>query len=236
MLRRMAPATYLFVVLFGERTWANEFAFAAWPRSQIDDWAGGNSMGVSVCASLWVGRECYEVYHECEDQDVLLSKQDSYWVKLSREEAGSQFLRLSRLRSCACTGLQVGQFRVFCESVPRQVLLVGLLVIPGAATGTQVLQFDKKWGAYHTSFNHQRSTKSPSQTQKCMWIKGVTRWRELESTYCVTIISARNTGTWAFFSNAVFNHFPLEDFSQTNGNRLVGAPRTHFRQKLKIDK
>ena len=38
------------------------------------------------------------------------------------------------------------------------------------------------------------------------------------------------------FSNAVFNHFPLEDFSQTNGNRLVGAPRAHFRQKLKIDK
>ena len=39
-----------------------------------------------------------------------------------------------------------------------------------------------------------------------------------------------------FFSNAVFNHFPLEDFSQTNANRLVGAPRAHFRQKLKIDK
>ena len=38
------------------------------------------------------------------------------------------------------------------------------------------------------------------------------------------------------FSNAVFNHFPLEDFSQTNGNRLVGAQRAHFRQKLKIDK
>ena len=27
----------------------------------------------------------------------------------------------------------------------------------------------------------------------------------------------------AFFSNAVFNHSPLEDFSQTDGNRLVGA-------------
>ena len=37
------------------------------------------------------------------------------------------------------------------------------------------------------------------------------------------------------FSSAVFNHFPLEDFSQTNGIRLVGAPRAHFRQKLKID-
>ena len=38
MLRRMVPVTYLFVVIFGEGTWANEFAFAAWPRSQIDDW------------------------------------------------------------------------------------------------------------------------------------------------------------------------------------------------------
>ena len=36
------------------------------------------------------------------------------------------------------------QFRVFCESVPRQFLLLGLPVLPGAATGTQVLQFDKK--------------------------------------------------------------------------------------------
>ena len=33
MLRRMVPVTYLFVVLLGERTLVNEFAFAAWPRS-----------------------------------------------------------------------------------------------------------------------------------------------------------------------------------------------------------
>ena len=59
---------------------------------------------------------------------------------------------------------KVGQCRVFCESTPWQVLLLRLPVIPGAATGTQVLQFDKQSAAYHTSFNHQRSTKSPSQT------------------------------------------------------------------------
>ena len=29
----MVPVTYFFVVLFGEGTWTNEFAFAAWPRS-----------------------------------------------------------------------------------------------------------------------------------------------------------------------------------------------------------
>ena len=61
----------------------------------------------------------------------------------------------------------------------------------------------------------------------------MTRWSELESIYCVTSISARNTSTWAFFSNAVFNHFQLEDFSQTNGNLLVGVPKAHFRQKSK---
>ena len=48
------------------------------------------------------------------------------------------------MRSCTCTGLQVRQFWVFCESVPRQILLLGLPVLLGAATGTQVLQFDKK--------------------------------------------------------------------------------------------
>ena len=72
--------------------------------------------------------------------------------------------------------------------------------------------------------------KEPESIAKMYVNQGVTRWRELESTLCVTIISARNTGTWAyaFFSNAVFNHFPLENFSQTNGNRLVGGPKSPF--------
>ena len=121
------------------------------------------------------------------------------------------------MRSCTCTGLQVRQFWVFCESVPRQILLLGLPVLPGAATGTQVLQFDKKSGAYHISFNHQRSTKSPSQTQKCMYSKGVTRWRELESTYCVTIISARKTGTWAFFRTPFTTTFRWRIFLKPTG-------------------
>ena len=33
-----------------------------------------------------------------------------------------------------------------------------------------------------------------------------------------------------------FQPLSVGGFSQTNGNRLVGAPRAHFRQKLKIDK
>ena len=65
--------------------------------------------------------------------------QDSYGVKLSTEKTGSKLLRLSWLRSCT-SSLPVGQFRVFCESVPRQILLLGFLVIPGPARGTRVLQ------------------------------------------------------------------------------------------------
>ena len=94
--------------------------------------------------------------------------------------------------------------------------------------------FDKKSGAYYTSFNHQWLTKRPSQTQKCMQIKGM-KISENESTHYVTIISARNTGTSTIFWT-VFNQLPLEDFSQTNGNLLVGAQRAHFRKKLKINK
>ena len=80
--------------------------------------------------------------------------------------------------------------------------------------------FTKKSGAYHTSFNHQRSTKSPSQTQKCVWIKRVTRWRELESTYTASRAFPRETPERGrFFFERRFNHFPLQDFSETNGNR-----------------
>ena len=136
------------------------------------------------------------------------------------------------------TACQMGQFRVFCESVPRETLLLGLLVILGAARSTRVLQFDKRSGGYHTSFNHQRSTKSLSQAQKCMQ----TKWhdemaRNLKAHILSRAFPRKNwyAGVFFFLSNAILNHTLLEDFSQTNGNRLVGAPRAHFRQKLKID-
>ena len=81
------------------------------------------------------------------------------------------------------TACQMGQFRVFCESRPRETLLLGLLVILGAARSTRVLQFDKRSGGYHTSFNHQRSTKSLAQAQKCMqtkWHDGLARtWKHI---------------------------------------------------------
>ena len=58
------------------------------------------------------------------------------------------------------------QLRVFCESVPRQILLLGLLVFPGAARGTRVLQFDKKLGAYHTSLKPPVINKEPDSNAK----------------------------------------------------------------------
>ena len=39
-----------------------------------------------------------------------------------------------------------------------------------------------------------------------------------------------------FFRTPFSTTFRWRIFSQTNGNRLVGAPRAHFRQKLKLDK
>ena len=75
-----------------------------------------------------------------------------------------------------------------------------------------------------------------SQTQKCMKIKGVKIGAKMKA---LTLRHDHFRAKYRYFddfSSADFHHFPLEDFSQTNRNRLVGAPRAHFRQKLKIDK
>ena len=108
----------------------------------------------------------------------LLPKQDSSVTESSCRQSRPD---RSSIASCGCVHvpctilpLQVGQFRVFCESVPRQILILRLLAIPGAARSTRVLQFEKISGAYHTSFNHQRSTNRPTQAQKCVQ----TNWRD----------------------------------------------------------
>ena len=44
----------------------------------------------------------------------------------------------------AMCSLPDGSISGLCESVPRRIFLLGLLVISGAATGTQVLHFAKK--------------------------------------------------------------------------------------------
>ena len=165
MLRRMVPVTSSLFFLANELERTSSLSRLG-PVAQIDDWVGGNSTGVSVCASLWVGRECFEVYHECElrrlasEARLLLSQVvDRVGRFKVPPPLAAAFMYMYRLTGGSISGL--------LRSVPRQILLLGLPVLSGAATGRQ-LQFDKKSGAYHTSFNHQRSTKGPSQTQKCM--------------------------------------------------------------------
>ena len=58
----------------------------------------------------------------------------------------------------------------------------------------------------------------------------MTRWREFESTYCVTIISARNTGTWAFFSNAVGGFFSNQRESISRCPKSPFPSKTQNRQ------
>ena len=97
---------------------------------------------------------------------------------------------------------------------------------------------------------HRERTNLTAQCQHALWTftwQGRTPIRlsrasshDVTMTTCIRAIASRSFPReipvrGRFFSNAVFNHFPLEDFSQTNGDRLVGAPRAHFRQKLKID-
>ena len=54
---------------------------------------------------------------------------------------------------------------------------------------------------------------------------------------CYSWSSNGHTSTTVWQKIRIVPHFlPLEDFSWTNGNRLIGAPRAHFRQKLNIDK
>ena len=43
------------------------------------------------------------------------------------------------------------------------------------------------------------------------------RWRELERTYCITSISARNTGTWAFFRTPFSTTFRWRIFLKPTG-------------------
>ena len=113
-----------------------------------------------------------------------------------------------------------------------------------SATGTerifralQVPQFDKEIREY-TRFSSNTSDRQRARVKRKNVCKsnGVTRWRELESTYFLTSISARNTGTWAFLFERHFQPLFVGGFFSNQRESIVGAPRAYFRQKLKIDK
>ena len=105
-----------------------------------------------------------------------------------------------------------------CESVPRKFLLLRLLVIHGAA---------RAHGHYSLTKN-QEPTTLPSTTsdrqrarvkrkKNVCKSKGVLRWRELESTYCIMSISAQNTGAWAFFRMPFSTTFRWRIFLKPTG-------------------
>ena len=104
------------------------------------------------------------------------------------------------------------------------------------------LLFLEQQGAheYYSLTKNQERTTLPSTTsdrqrarvkRENAWkSNGVTRWRELQSTYYVTSISARKTGTWAFLT-PFSTTFRWRIFSQINRNRLVGTPKRPFPSK-----
>ena len=236
MLRRMVLVTYLFVVLFGERTWANEFAFAAWPRSPDRrlSWREQHGrlgmcffvIGERVLRSLpwmWAETSCFRSKTPTESS-----------CRQSRPDRSSSASR-------GCVHVHVPAYRwvnfgSFAKACNGKSFYSGFLFF---------LEQQRTHKYYSLTKNQQRTTlpSTTSDRQRArVKRKNVCKskaWRDganLKAHIASRPFSARNTGTWAFFSKAVFNYFPLEDFSQTNGNRLVGARRAHFRQKLKIDK
>ena len=127
----------------------------------------------------------------------------------------------------SCDGLhsntQLREFRSFAGSVTRQILSLGLL-------------FCEQRGShlYNVLPKYQDCTTLPSTTSdeqkvlvksKNVWKSNCPKiWRENARTQYLLSIFARYTDT-STFSSAVFNNFPLEDFSQTSRNRLVSAPK-----------
>ena len=59
----------------------------------------------------------------------------------------------------------------------------------------------------------------------------MTRWRELESTYCVTIIFARNTGTWAFFFERRFQPLSVGGFFSNQRESISRCLKSPFPSK-----
>ena len=75
-----------------------------------------------------------------------------------------------------------------------------------------------------TTSDRQRARVKRKNVCKSKWCDEIARKRK-------HINVTSNTGTWTFRSNAVFNHFPLEDFSQTNLESINQFPKSPFSPK-----
>ena len=117
---------------------------------------------------------------------------------------------------------QTGQNRVFCEACHGKLVHSSLVFLFRTVRVATVQWFGKKSGAYHTSFNHQRSTKRPKSNAKMYVDQRREDWRENESTHYVTIISVRNTGTSTVFRAHFSTTFRWRIFLKPTGiDKLV---------------
>ena len=131
----------------------------------------------------------------------------------------------------------LGASQVFCESLPRQILLFGLLVIQGAHEYYSLTK--KKIRSISHFLQPPAIDKEPESNAKMYinemaWRDGVTLKAHTSPRAFPREISLNGKG--AFFDRRFQPLFVVGGFSQTNGNRSVGAPRAHFRQKLKFGK
>ena len=59
----------------------------------------------------------------------------------------------------------------------------------------------------------------------------MTRWREFESTYCVTSITARNTGTWTLFFERHFQPLSVGGFFSNQRESISRCSKSPFSSK-----
>ena len=167
ILWRMVPLTYLIIGLFSEGTWANARLGTGAPDRRLREFEQHGRLGMCFFVTgervllpswqlMWASRrlasEARLILSQVVDKagriEALLPLAAA--VKYGLTIAGESISGLLRKRATANPFT-----RASCYSWNSR-----------GHTGTTVWQ--KKSGAYHTSFNHQRSTKSPSQTQNCM--------------------------------------------------------------------
>ena len=106
---------------------------------------------------------------------------------------------------------------VFCEACHGKLVHSSLVFLFRTARVATVQWFGKKAGAYHTSFNHQRSTERPESNAKMYVNQRCEDWRENESTHYFMIISARNTGPSTIFRAPLSTTFRWRIFLKPTG-------------------
>ena len=163
MPRRMVPVTYLFVVLFGERTWA------AWPRSARSTIIGEGTAWASRYVLLFEWGESATKF------TMNVSIKTSCFRSKTPTESSCRQSRPDRSSSASrdCVHVLVPAYRwvnfgSFAKACHGKSFHSGFWLFLEQQRAHKYYSLTKKSGAYHTSFNHQRSTNSPSQTQKCM--------------------------------------------------------------------